>query len=311
MKNNGRFLALAGLLAIVTTGFLLAQDQPAAAPAGTDRKADETAIRERAQALAQAFEKGDAKTVAAFWTEEGEYVDDEGRQLNGRAALEKAYAEFFAKRQEVKAEAKTDKVRFLGKDLAVEEGTFTVRAKDSPAQASRYSTLYVRQDGRWQVAMLKEWSDETTAAPNLQDLAWLIGTWESEGGEAKARTTYAWSDNNKVIRAQYTVEVNEGGKKTTHTGTQIITVDPALNVIRASTFDSDGSVGEAHWHYDGTHWVIDAGGSLADGSRLTALNFITRSGDDAFTWRSTKRTQDGENMPDLAPVKVNRIKAGN
>jgi hypothetical protein len=49
---------------------------------------------------------------------------------------------------------------------------------------------------------------------------------------------------------------------------------------------------------------------LADGSDTTAQNLMTRNGDDGFTWRSVKRTLDGEMLPDLPAVKVARVKGG-
>jgi len=158
MRSKWKWVAGTGFLAAVTVSVVIAQEK-LAQPAGDaqQRKTDEAAIRETSQAFARAFEQGDAKTIGAFFTEQGEYVDEGGKPIKGRAALAKAYADFFAKRPELKAEAKTDSVRFLSKDTAVETGTFTVRAKDSPPDSSRYSTLYVRQDGRWLIALLKEW----------------------------------------------------------------------------------------------------------------------------------------------------------
>lgn len=251
MKHRRTWAAAGGLLAAVAVGYLFAQEKPADRPgAQGERKADETAIRTASQALARAFEKGDAKAVAAFWTEEGEYLDEGGEPVRGRAALEKAYAAFFAKRPELKVESKTDAVRFLGKDTAVEEGTFTVRTKDRPADSSRYSAMYVRQDGRWQVALLKEWGDDSTNRPSLQDLAWLIGTWEGEGEDQKARTTYEWAENKKFIRCRFTV-TQKKDSATVSSGTQVIGVDPAADLVRSWTFDSEGGVGEANWTWDG------------------------------------------------------------
>src|SRR5262249_28514336 len=98
-------LAVVGILAMVASGLIIAQAKPAAeAAAKTERKDDDSAIRETAQAFARAFEKGDAKAVGQFFTEEGEYRDDSGQMVDGRAALEKAYSDFFAKRPELKVE---------------------------------------------------------------------------------------------------------------------------------------------------------------------------------------------------------------
>ncbi|WP_439622602.1 DUF4440 domain-containing protein, partial [Gemmata sp.] len=62
-----------------------------------DRAADRAAVQKAIDAFEDAFKKGDAKAVAALWAAEGEYVSDDGTTLTGRAALEKAYTEFFAK----------------------------------------------------------------------------------------------------------------------------------------------------------------------------------------------------------------------
>jgi uncharacterized protein (TIGR02246 family) len=292
-------LLAGGVLAAVYA----AQDKPAQPAA--EPTPDEAAVRATAQALVKAFAAGDAKAVAAFWTEQGEYVDADGPPVRGRASLEKAYTDFFAKRQPITIEGKTDSVRFLGKDTAVEEGTFTVRAKDAPADTSRYSTLYVRQDGKWLIALLKEWSDEDATA-DLQDLAWLVGTWEADGPDTKARTTYDWVDGKAFLRCRYTVTLKKDN--TTSTGTQIIGVDPATSQIRSWTFDSAGGIGEGDWSWDGEKWSIDSTGTLPDGTTTTALNFLTRSGDNAFSWRSVRRTSDGDPQPDIPVVKVTRVK---
>src|SRR5262245_28581417 len=59
------------------------------------RKTDEALIRKQAADFVRAFNKGDAKTLAALWTEEGEYIDDDGTTYRGRAAIEEVYADFF------------------------------------------------------------------------------------------------------------------------------------------------------------------------------------------------------------------------
>jgi uncharacterized protein (TIGR02246 family) len=300
MMRKCSLLALAGILATAAAGFLIAEDK-----SSPPRPADEQAVRAAAQSFAKAFESGDSAAVAALFTETGEYHDDDGTVLRGRAALTKAYADFFGKRAELKTESKSDAVRFLGQDTAVEEGTFTVRAKDQPAKSSRYSALYVRQDGKWLMAMLKEWGDDTTERANLQDVAWLIGTWESSGGDVMARTTYDWAPSKTFILAKYTITPKGGDKPMI--GTQVIGVDPASGAIRSWTFDADGGIGEATWAWDAGRWAIDSAGTLADGSGSTCLNFLTKTGADAFTWKSVKRTVGGTDLPDLGPVMVKRV----
>ena len=100
-----------------------AAEQPKAAPsADKDREADRDAVRAAAKDFVKVFEKGDAKALAALWTEEGEYVADDGTTLHGRAALEDGYAQFFKKNPDVKLEVTIESIRFVSHDDAVVEG---------------------------------------------------------------------------------------------------------------------------------------------------------------------------------------------
>jgi uncharacterized protein (TIGR02246 family) len=282
-----------------------AQDGGAATPAkDQERQADVTAVRDATRQFARAFEKGDAQAVAAAFTESGEYLNDDNPPIHGRAAISKAYADFFAKRADLKLESKSNKVRFVGQDTAVEEGTFTAKAKDQPTRSCRYSALFARQEGKWLIAMLKEWGDDATEQAEITDVAWLIGTWESTGGDATARTTYEWAPNKKFIIARYVITPKDG-KPTA--GTQVIGVDPSPGTIRSWTFDADGGIGEATWNWDDGRWAIDSDATLSDGSDSTALNFLTKTGADSFSWKSVKRTLEGDGLPDIGPITVKRV----
>ena len=48
----------------------------------------EAVLLKNAEAFVDAFHKGDAKAVAAFWTPDGDYVDQTGKHLKGRQAIE-------------------------------------------------------------------------------------------------------------------------------------------------------------------------------------------------------------------------------
>ncbi|HEY1376924.1 MAG TPA: SgcJ/EcaC family oxidoreductase [Gemmataceae bacterium] len=316
MKTKATIGVTCGLLALLAGGaWVRGVGQPPksetppgrAAAADQDRPADRAAVREATRQFARAFEKGDANAVAALFTETGEYHDGDDSTVRGRAALAKAYAEFFAKRADLKLESKSNAIRFVGQDTAVEEGTFTAKAKDQPTRSCRYSALLVRQDGKWLMALLKEWGDDETERASLNDIAWLIGTWESTGGDTTARTTYEWAPNKKFIVASYTI-TPKGEQPTA--GRQVLGVDPASGNIRSWTFDADGGIGEATWTWDDGRWAIDSDATLADGSDSTALNFLTKTGPDAFTWKSVKRTIEGDDLPDVGPVTVKRVAGG-
>jgi uncharacterized protein (TIGR02246 family) len=98
------------------------------------------AITNTAKAFVDAFHKGDAKAVAAFWTLDGDYVDEHGRVLKGRKAIEDSFAEFFAAHKGLKVRIDIASLRFPTPDLAIEDGTSAVLAPDGSAPSrARYT----------------------------------------------------------------------------------------------------------------------------------------------------------------------------
>jgi len=267
------------------------------------RSEDRTAIRASLDSFVKAFESRDSKALADHWTAEGEYSRDDGVTIRGRPAIEKAFAEFFAKTPEVKAEIQPQSLRFVARDTAMGEGSVTVhRGPVEAATRANYKTLIVREDGRWRLAQLSEATDDKAS---IGDLAWLIGQWQSTSGQgAEILTTYAWTPSKKFIYVQFTIKE----KELSLSGSQVLGVDPATRTLHSWTFEADGGVGEGEWSHDGDHFVIDASGTLADGRALSETNVLRRVNDDTFTWQSINRLLDGNEIADLPPVKVTRIK---
>ena len=280
-----------------------AATRPAAPAAADARDADRAAVREAFAGFVKAFESRDAKALAGHWTTEGEYENAEGVTVRGREALEKGFAAFFDRTPEVKAEVHPEALRFLGRDSAIEDGTVDVRrGAAEPSTRARYNALFLREDGKWLLARLAETTDDE---PSLDDLAWLVGDWKSLAGQdAEILTTYSKDENGKFLKVRFTIK----GKDRTLSGFQVLGKDPATGDIRAWTFEAEGGIGEAVWARDGDHWTAEATGTLADGRTLVATNILRRINDDLFTWQSIDRMLDDEELPDLPPVKVTRVK---
>jgi uncharacterized protein (TIGR02246 family) len=306
MKNT--LVICASLLWLLTAGLPAAQPDKKSSgkpPAGPEaRTADREAIRDVIGSLAKSFEARDAKALAAHWTAEGEYRNAQGVAVQGREALEQAFGKFFAKTPEVTAEVKPDGLRFLSRDSGIEEGTVTVRrGPANPATKARYSALVVREGEGWRLASLSE--SDAEEKTTIEDLSWLIGQWKSIRGEgAEIQTRYSWAPGKKFIHVQFLIKEQDLALS----GSQVIGVDPATGVIHSWTFAADGGVGEADWTRDGDHWVLSAEGTLADGRSLNETNVLRRVSDDTFTWQSVDRKLDDEELADLAPVKVTRVK---
>jgi uncharacterized protein (TIGR02246 family) len=281
---------------------VLGQTAQPSEPKDTGRTADEEAVRKSMSDLASALEKGDAKAIGGFWTEEGEYIGGDGSSLRGKAAIEEAYANHFAKDPKAKVDLKIDSIRFVSHDSAIVEGHASKqKGKGDQPTSNKFSVLRVREDGHWLIALLREWPDEGVTP---RDMEWLIGTWTAKTDGGDIRTTYEWDETKKFIRCRFEIKTKEN----TLAGTQIIGRNPRTGNLRSWLFESDGGIGEAEWNWDGKRWVQDATGVQEDGDEFTATNILTPLDKDSFTWQSINRTENGEDVPNIPPIKVTRIK---
>ncbi len=303
MKTRLGVLAAALLAAGPWASPLLSQE--VALQAGSpdkDHAADRAAIRAAGQSFLKAYTAGDARALAAHWTAQGEYLADDGTILRGRGSIEKAYAELFDKKAgATRAEIETTSLRFPSRDTAIEEGYFKMQTGKEAPVTSKYSILHVRDDGKWLMAVVREWPRE---GASLRDLDWLIGAWTARRGETEVRTTYEWWGEKSFIRVTITVQ-NEGR---TRTGFQMIGKDRATGQIRSWTFDPAGSFAEATWTRDGKKWVQESAAVLENGTTVSATNLLTRIDDNAFTFQSVQRSENGEPIADIPPVRVTRVK---
>ena len=268
----------------------------------TDRPADREAVQKALDSFVAAFRKGDAKSVAAHFTAEGEYISDDGDTFRGRAALEKDYGEFFAKNPDNALDVEVDTIRFPSRDTAVVEGHFKLRmGKKKELVVSRGSFLFAREDGKWLIAIAREWPGDGLS---LRDLEWLIGTWEAKRDGTVITTKYEWTANKSFIRCQFTV--TQDGKTTT--GMQMIGKMPSTGELHTWTFEDSGGIGDSDITRDEKKWMFAARGSTADGRVITATNIMTPIDADSFLWQSVDRTLDGEALADQPQVKVTRVK---
>ena len=73
---------------------------PALRAADIDPKIAE--ITKTAEAFVDAFHKGDAKAVAAFWTPDGDFINENSRVLKGRQAIEDSFERIHLGFREIK-----------------------------------------------------------------------------------------------------------------------------------------------------------------------------------------------------------------
>ncbi|MFL5245212.1 MAG: SgcJ/EcaC family oxidoreductase [Gemmataceae bacterium] len=266
-----------------------------------DSKAEQ-ALKRRAEQFIEAFNRGDARAVASFWTSDGDYVDLAGTHLKGRKAIEESFAKLFADEKGAKLHINPTSVRLASPDVAIEDGITEVTPPGGgPPMASAYMAVHVMKDGEWYLASVRD--SEAKGPSNfehLRDLEWLIGEWVDEDSKGDTATvTYEWTDNQNFIVSNLVASIKDvpiSGR------TQWIGWDASAKHIRSWSFNSDGGFSEAVWSKDGKRLTAKTTATLPDGKKTTATSIVTRIDDDHVTWQATNRMLDGKQLPDLEVI---------
>jgi uncharacterized protein (TIGR02246 family) len=320
MFSRSRYFALFALGAGGLLGYVVASGEPNPSAAGQDAKpgsakAEATKAEPapgkgaRAQEFIAAFNRGDAKAVAGFWTPDGDYIDQAGKQYKGRAALEKMYQKVFAERKGAKLAVTVTSARMVGSDVAMEDGITEVTPADGgPPTVARFSAVLVKRDGVWYFESVHDLvASPPSNADHFEDLAWLIGDWAGEETKGESATaSYTWAENRNFIVSSFNTTLN--GIPVVG-GTQWIGWDAVDKRVRSWSFYSGGGFGEATWSREGNAWSIRTTARTADGKQISATNVLTRVDADHATWQMTKLTVDGQSHADPKPVKLKRVKA--
>ena len=129
---------------------------------GQSTAADEKDIRAIASQLQEAWNKHDAKMLAALFLTDGDYVSSTGRTARGRDEVEKAFATQWAGLYKgTKITVTTTTVHFVRKDVAVADGAFDITGmKDSSgkvlgARSGLSSIVAAKKGDRWYIAALR------------------------------------------------------------------------------------------------------------------------------------------------------------
>jgi uncharacterized protein (TIGR02246 family) len=306
MKTRHRLVLGLGLAAVLAAGGFVAADRSSAD--ARERKAEEkeTPAKGRREAFIAAFNKGDARAAAAFWTPDATYLDQLGREHKGRKAIEQLYEKVFADRKGAKLAIHVTSAKQVSPDVTLEEGiTEVTPAGGGPVTAARFTAVLVKQDGEWYLQSVHDSvAHPPSNAEHLEDLEWLIGEWtgEAEKGES-ATASYEWAENQNFIVSSFASTVD--GVPVVG-GTQWIGWDAVDKQVRSWSFYSRGGFGEAVWTRDGNKWAIKTTARTADGKKVSATNILTKADNDHMTWQMTGLTVDGKEMPDAKPVRMKR-----
>ena len=121
----------------------------AAFPALAQSKAE---LQKGLDAWAAAFNKGDAKAIAAMYTADADILPDHGDLAHGRAAIEatvKKMVESGTYQNDLKITL--ENVRPLGSNIASEIGTYTITPKSQQSQpeVGKFVSVVRKLSGKW------------------------------------------------------------------------------------------------------------------------------------------------------------------
>jgi uncharacterized protein (TIGR02246 family) len=276
---------------------------------GADPDPRQEQITKTAAGFVDAFQRGDAKAVAAFWAPDGDFVDLEGRMLRGRRAIEEDFTELFKENKNLKMRIEVASVRFLDANTVIEDGTTSVMSDDgSLPNRARYTNILVLKEGKWLLASVREAPYvPRTNQDKLLGLEWTIGEWADQSTDGHvAHAVFEWSPDRNFIISTRAVQVKDAYLDN---GTQRIGWDPAAKQIRSWSFEPDGGFGEGRWSKDGDNtWIVKTESVLQSGHKVTATTIVTRVDRDTVTWQSTRQQVDGKPIDDTQVVTMKRVK---
>ncbi len=297
-----------GVLALAATlGLVAAQDRPAQEPdpapqggqaaAAPEREADVKAITELLASFVKAYNAKDAKALGDLFTPDAEIEDEDGDVTRGRDAIVARFTETFQENRGDTLTVDTDSLRFLGSDVAIEQGTATLSAgEDAAPRSNRYSVIYARQGGRWLHARIRDEPEEDVSAhERLRELEWLLGEWVNESDDEVVFTTCKWSDDGNFLLRNFDVKI-EG--RIALRGTQRIGWDPQQGRFRMWVFDDSGGFAEGLFSRDDDRWIVKGTGVRSDGQSVSFTTAVTPLGKDRLRWQILDRSVGGTDVPD-------------
>ena len=300
--------SLGALAVFATLGLVAAQDRPAREPApappggqaavSPERESDVRAITDLLASFVKAYNAKDAKALGELFTPEAEIEDEDGEITRGRDAIVAHFSGTFEENGSDTLTVDTDSLRFLGTDVAIEEGVASLSTDaETPPRTNRYSVIYARQGGRWLHARIRDEPEEDVSAHDrLRELEWMLGEWVNESDDEVVFTTCKWSDDGNFLLRDFNVKI-EG--RIALRGTQRIGWDPQQERFRAWVFDDSGGFAEGLISRDGDRWVVKGSGVRSDGQSVSYTTAMTPLGKDRLRWEVLDRTVDGDAVSDV------------
>lgn len=270
-----------------------------------DRREDRVALATLSQSFLAAFAKADAAALADQFTSDAWIFSDDGSVIRGKDAIRARFDDLFATAPGAELKLDGVTVYFPSDNVAIEEGDAVLTAEDTPPSDSRYTVVYVKQDGKWLHGSIHERSAGFKPPHSrLSDLGFLVGDWVSESDDEVVKASYTWDENKVFLLNRFSVI--RGGDLVL-AGTERIGWDALAECFRSWVFDTEGGFSEGTWARAGTgQWIIKLAGVRADGSTASATRSLALIGPDRIEVTVTDRTLDNVANPEVIEFTIVR-----
>ena len=307
-----RVPALLCFAVVFTLGNCQAQ-QPTATNTITSQRAEKMAIEDSIAGYLIAINEKDAQAASSFWSENGEWIAEDGSRIRGKAAIADALANsFVGERADMTVSLRNLNIRLVSSTVAIEDGLAVISVPGEEDEEASYSVVHVKEDGSWKIDSVRETqvpAAATQSAP-LTALAWMVGDWQDvTNGGLSIQSSCRWTPGEQSLRRSF--QISEDGEVVKQ-GTQVIMWDARLGKIRSWMFDSEGGFGNGVWEQQGdSGWVVNFEFQLSDGSVATASNIYSGIEGSRFDFQSVNRELDGIPVEDTPVVTVLRSETEN
>lgn len=256
-------------------------------------------IRDMMRGYLTAFNRHDTAALASHWSDSGESVDlDSGDVTKGRDAVAGVFASLFERDADASIDIDIESIKPVRPDVAIVDGVSLLSFNDATQAGSRFSAVVVRERGQWVLSSVRESAvpAPTTARRPLEQLDWLVGSWEDIGDDMAATTHCSWNTSRSFLtRSHVTIKDTDRGPAdgipallptdARHREiSEIIGWDPDLRQIRSWVFTSDGRFAEGFWNREGDGWQVRYEGRGSDAGAACSFT-IERPGPDEVVTR--------------------------
>lgn len=269
-------------------------------------------LRKASAAYAEAFTKNDFAALADQWTPRATLVEG-GTRLEGRDAIVDSIKLWRARHPQATLAVELRDVELVAEPIARVSGVmrFTKKPGDAPVE-SRFTGLRVREGGVWRLAESRVTPAHVAA---LDDLDWMLGTWQAEVGDrATIEIAYEKALGGYCIVGKTKITPKPGKATLLPRGIEaleVIHADRDAGLIRSWVFDSTGAKAEGFFEFDGTSFEKVMAGTPSDavrGRAATWVQVIAPSGEGKATTHMIERTIDGVELPDAQPLTFKKIR---